>query len=429
MNLLLDAVCVVDDEGRFIFVSTACERIFGYTPDEMIGRNMIEFVFEEDRERTLQAAAAIMGGQPHPHFENRYVRKDGRVVDIMWSASWSASDRLRLAVARNITELKRVEHTRNALYRISEAAHTSEDLTTLCRHIHQIIDELVPADDFTVALYDEADEQVSFPYLANPQATQPERQSLVPGNPIAEVIRSRQAVLINAPDDGAAGKTAPSTTSEALDWLGVPLLSEQGIMGALVIQTDSGKRRYTEDDKQLLHFISTQVASAIRRKQSEAELFHRAHHDVLTDLPNRALFNDRFDVALARAHREGEQLALLYLDLKDFKHVNDSFGHEVGDQLLRDMAHRLIQCVRESDTVGRMGGDEFTVLLTNILGPEYTGIITDRIRTTIAAPFDIAGQKLTISVSIGVAVYPDQGEDREQLFRQADADMYAVKRQ
>lgn len=429
LDLLLDAVCVVDAEGRFVFVSAACKRIFGYTPEEMIGRNMIEFVFEDDRERTLQATAAIMDGKPHPHFENRYVRKDGRVVDIMWSASWSESDRLRLAVARDITELKRVEHTRNALYRISEAANTSEDLTALCRHIHQIIDELVPADDFTVALYDEADEKLSFPYQANIQAPQPESQLLLSGGPIAEVIRSGQAVLINAPDDDTTGKTAPSTSSESLDWLGVPLHTERGIMGVLAIQTDSGKHRYTEEDKQLLHFVSTQVTSAIRRKQAEAELFHRAHHDVLTDLPNRALFNDRIDVALARAHRDGEQLALLYLDLKDFKDVNDTFGHEVGDQLLRETAHRLIQCVRESDTVGRIGGDEFTVLLTNVQGSEYTGIIIDRIRTAIAKPFDIAGHKLKISVSIGLAVYPDQAEDREQLFRQADADMYAVKRQ
>ncbi|TDY04359.1 diguanylate cyclase with PAS/PAC and GAF sensors [Thiohalophilus thiocyanatoxydans] len=412
MDLLLDAVCVVDVEGRFVFISAACERIFGYTPEEMIGRNMIEFVFPDDRERTLAAAATIMDGMPHPHFENRYVHKDGRVVDIMWSASWSESDRLRLAVARDITELKRVEHTRNALYRISEAAHTSENVHALCQHIHRIIDELVPADNFTVALCDETDETLAFPYSTDPQAT----QLLETDTPIAEVIRSGQAVLINH-------------DALAVDWLGVPLLTERGIMGVLAIQSDSGKRRYTEEDKQLLYFVSTQIASAIQRKQAEAELMHRAHHDVLTDLPNRALFNDRFDVALARAHRDGEQLALLYLDLKDFKYVNDSFGHEVGDQVLREMAHRLLQCVRESDTVGRMGGDEFTVLLTNVLGPEYTGIIADRIRAAIAAPFDIAGQRLTISVSIGVAVYPDQGEDREQLFRQADADMYAVKRQ
>lgn len=414
MDLLLDAVCVVDGEGRFVFVSAASERIFGYTPEEMIGRNMIDFVFPDDRDRTLQAAAAIMDGQPKPHFENRYMRKDGRVVDIMWSASWSESDRLRLAVARDITELKRVEHTRNALYRISEAANTTEGLLALYQHIHRIIDELVPADNFTVALYDEANETLSFPYSTEPQAPSPDPQPLMSTSPFAEVIRSGQAVLINQ---------APMT----VDWLGVPLLTERGIMGVLAIQTDSDKRRYSEEDKQLLHFVSTQIASAIRRKQAEAELLHRAHHDVLTDLPNRALFNDRFDVALARAHRDNEHLALLFLDLNEFKNVNDNFGHEVGDQLLREVAHRLAQCVRASDTLGRMGGDEFTILLTNISAPDHVGIVADKIHTAIAAPFDIAGCKLTISASIGVAVYPHQGENREQLFRQADGDMYAGK--
>jgi PAS domain S-box-containing protein len=105
MDLMLDAICVVDVDGRYLFVSAACERIFGYTPEEMLGRPMIELVYPPDRERTLAAAAEIMAGQPKPHFENRYVRKDGQVVHIMWSARWSEADQARIAVARDITEL------------------------------------------------------------------------------------------------------------------------------------------------------------------------------------------------------------------------------------------------------------------------------------------------------------------------------------
>ncbi len=114
MDLLLDAVCVVDETGRFVFVSAAGERIFGYRPDEMIGRPMIDFVLPEDRARTLQSAAAINDGGEHRNFENRYVRKDGSIVHLMWSARWSASDRMRIAVARDVTARKaaeaRVEH-------------------------------------------------------------------------------------------------------------------------------------------------------------------------------------------------------------------------------------------------------------------------------------------------------------------------------
>jgi PAS domain S-box-containing protein len=109
MDLLLDAICVVDKEGRFISVTGACERIFGYTSEEMIGKPMIELVFHEDRERTLNAVDKIMDGHLQRHFENRYVRKDGRIVHIMWSARWSENDQVRVAVARDITDREPAE--------------------------------------------------------------------------------------------------------------------------------------------------------------------------------------------------------------------------------------------------------------------------------------------------------------------------------
>lgn len=109
MDLLLDAICVVDKEGCFVSVTGACERIFGYTAEEMIGRPMIELVYHEDREKTLQQVDKIMDGYLQRHFENRYVRKDGQVVHIMWSARWSENDQVRVAVARDITERKNVE--------------------------------------------------------------------------------------------------------------------------------------------------------------------------------------------------------------------------------------------------------------------------------------------------------------------------------
>ena len=128
IELLLDAICVVDTEGRYISVSAAFERIFGYTPEEVVGRPMIELVHPEDRERTLQTAQEIMAGHAQPNFQNRYIRKDGRVVHIMWSARWSEADQVRIAVAHEITELKRAEAMQTALLAISESAHTAKDL-------------------------------------------------------------------------------------------------------------------------------------------------------------------------------------------------------------------------------------------------------------------------------------------------------------
>jgi len=429
MDLLLDAICVVDAEGRFVFVSAACERLFGYTQQELIGRNMIDLVWPGDRERTLQAAAEIMAGRHKTHFENRYVRKDGRVVHIMWSARWSESDGIRLAVARDVTELKRADRIRRALYEISEAAHAAEGLSALYRHIHKTISDLLPADNFRVALYDSSSATLSFPYFVDERQPVPEIRALDPESPIGEVISTGRGLLTRTASSDTAGETASGAEPDKAEWLGVPLISHNGAMGALVVQSYSGNVRYTEEDRNLLQFVSTQVATAIERKQAETRLRHMAGHDPLTDLPNRTLFHDRLDVALKRARRDKEQLALLYLDLDGFKDINDSFGHAAGDQVLQEVARRLAQCVRASDTIGRMGGDEFTVLLANIRGLECVEIVKEKIRAAIRAPFEIGGRTLTVSASVGTAAYPDQGSDKDELFRQADAAMYAAKAQ
>ena len=429
LDLLLDAVCVVDAQGRYVFVSAAFERIFGYAPQEVIGRPMIEMVHPADRERTLQAAAKIMGGTPNPHFENRYVRKDGQVVHILWSARWSEADQLRLAVAHDITELKRAESLRTALFDISEAAHAAEDLLALFRRIHRIIDGLLPARNFFVALYDPARDELSFPYFVDQHDAPPPSCRLDSGTLTAEVIRSGQPLFLT-PDQPAElpPRVRPFGGRDALEWLGVPLSSGKGVIGALVVQSYSGEVSYSQQDKLLLQFVSTQVAAAIERKQTDTWLRHIARHDALTDLPNRELFHDRLHTALARARRDAERLALLYIDLDRFKQVNDCCGHATGDQLLREVATRIRQCVRESDTVGRLGGDEFVVMLHTLSQTEDAAVVAEKIRAALQRPFELAGQRLQIAASIGIAVYPEHGSEGMQLIRRGDAAMYAAKK-
>lgn len=429
MDLLLDAICVVDVQGRFLFASAACERIFGYTPEELIGRPMIELVFPGDRGKTLQAAAEIMAGQPKPHFENRYVRKDGKVVHIMWSARWSEADQARIAVARDITELKRAQAVQAALLDISEAANAAEDLLALFRRIHRIVSQLLPAINFFVALYDAENDELTFPYFVDEHDQPPMPRPLDSGTLSAHVIRTGQALLLTPDSDVPLPEHAGTIIGkDPLDWLGVPLNSPKGVIGALVVQSYSGGVRYTEHDKQLLQFVSTQIAAAIVRKQNELWLQYIAQHDPLTGLPNRELFHDRLQTALRKARRDRRQLALLYIDLDMFKQVNDTFGHPIGDLLLREIAHRIQRCVRDSDTVGRIGGDEFVVLLDNISLPEHAATIAEKIRVALNQPFDLAGQHVHVSSSIGIAIHPEHGEDNKQLTRHADDAMYIAKK-
>lgn len=429
MDLLVDAICVVDRQGHFISVSAACERIFGYTPEEMIGMQMIDLVFHEDQARTLHAVEKILAGQLQPHFENRYVRKDGRVVHIMWSARWSEADQVRVAVARDITERKRADSMQAALYAISEAAHAAEDLPTLFDQIHQIIGSLLQATNFCVALYDRTRDEVTFPHHVDEFDSAPVPHKLDSASLSAEVICSGKALLLT-PDtkDFPPQCVLPDVDRACLNWLGVPLNAKKGVIGAIVVRSYSPEVRYTEKDLELLQFVSAQIANAIERKQAEIRLQHVAVHDSLTDLPNRTLFHDRLQSALLWARRNQAQLSLLYLDLDKFKEVNDTLGHAVGDLLLQETARRLKLCVRESDTVGRIGGDEFLVLLNNIHLPEDTLLVAEKIRIALGQPFDLAGQCMRISPSIGVALYPEHSDDYKQLIRYADQAMYDAKK-
>lgn len=163
------------------------------------------------------------------------------------------------------------------------------------------------------------------------------------------------------------------------------------------------------------------------RKVVEENMRRMAQHDTLTGLPNRALFSDRLQQALAAAQRDGSRLALMFLDLDKFKPVNDRYGHGVGDQLLREVAERIQDCLRGSDTVARIGGDEFVVLLRAI-DRDNALAVGEKIRLSLAQPFDLEGRHLVISASIGIAICPEHGNDELELSNKADRAMYYAKK-
>jgi diguanylate cyclase (GGDEF)-like protein/PAS domain S-box-containing protein len=162
-------------------------------------------------------------------------------------------------------------------------------------------------------------------------------------------------------------------------------------------------------------------------RASALQITHLAEHDFLTGLPNRMLLNDRINQAIASAQRHGKRVAVLFLDLDGFKHINDSLGHPIGDKLLKSIASRLVDCVRISDTVSRQGGDEFVVLLSEVDQAEDVAVAARRMLTAVAGAHSVDQKDLHITTSIGTSIYPEDGRDAETLIRNADTAMYQAK--
>lgn len=163
-------------------------------------------------------------------------------------------------------------------------------------------------------------------------------------------------------------------------------------------------------------------------RRAEAEIVYQASQDDVTGLPNRSLFLDRLGAALRQSARAKNRLAVLFIDLDGFKSVNDTLGHEAGDMVLQQVGLRLVARVRASDTVARFGGDEFTILLLEISTPEDISLVAQSIIDELSRPFSIKGETAVIGASVGIAIFPSDGNDADELIRRADQAMYAVKR-
>ncbi len=169
------------------------------------------------------------------------------------------------------------------------------------------------------------------------------------------------------------------------------------------------------------------VRDITERTYAEEQIKHLAYHDALTALPNRLLFKDRLTVAISQAQRTNTRLAVMFLDLDRFKFINDSLGHNVGDHLLQAVAERVRTCFRDSDTLSRLGGDEFTVLIGNLNRPEDAAVVAEKTLEAVRQPFHVEGHEFYISTSIGISLFPDDGSDAETLIKNADTAMYQAK--
>ncbi|TWX72739.1 EAL domain-containing protein [Colwellia sp. C1TZA3] len=382
-------------------------------------------------------------------------------------------ERLQAAVNARTKELmaqmrdrEKAELLQESLYRISELTNDPDlDIDTFYHMVHNIIGQLINAENFYIAKYNPVEDELFFAYLLD-QGCNNTNENYQPrklSNHFTElVLRGGETVLLDQQAMLALhqqGKTV-KPGSEVVSWLGVPLIHSGEMLGAMVLQSYQQAIYFTEQDAELLRFVSRHVASAINRRKvidderkahellehqvklrtadledeikqreaAEKQLQHAASHDILTGLPNRALFIEVLNNAIAGNKRRPEfKFAVFFLDLDRFKVVNDNLGHHAGDLLLKEIAVALIDVVRSNDTVARLGGDEFVILIESIESTAGIYEIADRITTLLSSPFIIENQTIFIGTSIGVLFNDERYTSADSMLRDADIAMYHAK--
>ncbi len=362
-----------------------------------------------------------------------------------------------------IVERQRAEQLQRALFVIAQLATADITEDAFYRSIHGVVGELLNARNFFIALLSEDRQQLEFPYYVD------DLERIAPSRPLGRglseyVLRHARPLLGDETfimqlaaqgeiEVGAAGQPA-------VCWLGVPLMSGDEAIGLITVQSYDPEVVYGPADQELLGFVASQIANSLNRRRAaliqqqafemleervqlrthelrveisereriEDRLKHEVMHDALTNLPNRGYLRSRVNRVLSRTQGEPDrQCALLYLDIDRFKIINDSLGHQAGDEVLKEVAKRLQRCVREPDLVARLSGDEFVILLVDADLPATAIRVAQRVLDAIGKPVSVAGKSLTATASIGIALGDNRYAIADELVRDADTALYRAK--
>ena len=381
---------------HFLYVNHFAEELTGYGVDELIGQEFWSIVHPDDRELIRRRGEARLRGEKVPNrYEFRVLRRDGSVawVDFTSGLIPYEGSVAALGTAFDITERKRAEHALlNSEKRFRTLFENSSDGIALVARDGSI--QWVGPSTEHVLGWGEAEMTGAtiFDFVhADDHAHVAHELARVVEMPRETVISEYQA----RKKDGT--------------WCWIEITATNLLDDPAIAAIVANYRDITE------------------RKKAEEEIRHQALHDVLTGLPNRSLFQDRLELALVHARRGSRHLAVIFVDLDLFKRINDVLGHTVGDHLLQAVAGRLTSAVRASDTVARFGGDEFTLVLEGLSTAADATAIADKIADSIDAPFDIDGHRIHVTASIGVTLFPNDGDDADTLIRNADKAMYRGK--
>lgn len=421
-NVLDYAIFMLDPDGRVVSWNAGAERLKGYREEEILGQSFSRFYPREDIERgkpqhRLERASA----EGRFEEEGWRVRKNGSTfwAHVVITAVRDKADKLLgfAKITRDLTErrladekLKASEAQLQAFMNHSPSLMFIKDLEGRYLHVNERFTRAFGLERREIMF--RTDSEIFGPELAAQfRANDAKALTVGAGIEVEEVARYGDGLLHTS----IVHKFA--------------MLDSNGQVTALGgIATDITERKRLEEalrQKNIQLNTAIQTEMALREQQEHLKAI--ATHDALTGVPNRALLHQRLEHALAVSRRSGRLLALLFIDLDRFKDVNDSLGHAAGDEVLREVATRLSGCLREVDTIARHGGDEFVVLLEEVERREEVEQVTARMQEVLAEPLVVEGQEVGVTISIGVALYPRDGEEVSTLIRRADLAMYRAK--
>lgn len=405
-----DFIWKVDQHGFYIYCSPRVKQILGYEPEELLGKTPFEFMSQQEAERVEQEFGRFaQNGEAFSALENTNRHKDGHTVVLETSAVPYFSEKGTLlgyrGIDRDISERKRAE------LRLREQ---SDFLQSVIDGVKDPI--LVIGTDYRVKLMNHAvqnnlrSELIEDPASPKCYEVSHHRSSPCSGEehpcPLAEVMQTRKHTTVLHRHAGR------DDTIRHVELVVSPLWNVDGTLDGII-----------ESSRDITEHLEVQA----ELERSQVNLAYQAHHDSLTNLPNRPLFLDRLDQAIKNASRSGESLAILFLDLDRFKQINDSLGHAVGDEVLKVLARLLQQCVREEDTVARLGGDEFTLIMKSLNKPRDAAVLAQKLRHVLQQPVFVDDHELYVTASIGISIYPQDGDTATVLLRNADSAMYRAK--
>jgi len=432
-----EAALYHDENGRILNINSHFTKLFGYTLKEIRGRNIDEgmiYPTNKIEEGKILTQKAFNG---FSDYETIRKKKDGTLISVIISTAPVIIDKKpqgTIGLYRDITERKQSEQLSIVLYNISKAANSDITLNQLYPLIHKELGAIIDTTNFFIALFSEKKDKILFPYYMDERVKSPVKEKGASGMLSAYIEKTNKSLLVNFKQIKkmvAQGKLIISKLGFFTDksqWLGVPLKVEDKVIGNMVVQTYTNPNLYSKKDIQLMEFVSSQVATAIQRKQMEEEMEKLAHFDSMTGACNRGYGLALLGRELKFARRKKTPFLLIYIDIDDFKNINDTFGHGEGDQVLKKVVKLLKSTLRDVDIICRMGGDEFLLIFSNS-SPKDLPIINERFNKNLIKLNQTIQKPYKIGFSIGISCYnPDNPQSIDELIRIADNRMYEDKK-